>query len=237
MKSGAFIWADLSTYNVSSSANFYNSVFGWHWYDMSSYLLAQTNNQAIAGLYETPAFFQKIKMPHFWMSYFQVTNVEDAITSAEQFGGKVELKDTTFNEGNIALIRDPQGAGFTVYDGNALHFPKGIINNTIIATELQVSNLEHILPFYKAIFGWQYQQLDTDTYQVISDSESNAITLREIPNSIKGNYEYWVTTIKVTDLNKTKEAIETHGGNLITVEGSRLMCCDNSQEAFFYIQE
>jgi len=153
MKSSKFIWADLSTYNPSSSIEFYKSVFGWELSDMNKYYLASLGNEAVAGIFETPEFLKKIKMPHFWMSYFQVESTPKAVEIAESLGAKIELT-TDFNNGKIALIRDPQGAGFTVYDGYELHFPINQTNGTIINTELHVSNIQNVIPFYKALFNW-----------------------------------------------------------------------------------
>jgi len=236
MSKGEFIWADLSTYNPTDSKNFYSNVFGWKMNDVESYYLAQLENFNIAGIYETPSFFKKIKMPHFWMSYFQVDSVSDAIESAESNEGKVELNDLRFNNGNMALIRDPQGAGFTVYDGNELYFELNS-NNSIIETELHVSDANKVLQFYSDIFDWNYKELEKDVFEVESNKGFGGIIIREIPNNIKGNFEYWITTISVKDLKVITDKIATNGGGVISIENGRILVCDNTKESFFYIKE
>jgi len=236
MNKGKFIWADLSTYNPTDSMNFYSSVFGWKMKDVESYYIAQLDDANIAGIYETPPFFKKIKMPHFWMSYFQVESITDTIKSAEANGGKVELKDVQFNNGNIALIRDPLGAGFTVYDGKELYLESGH-NHSIIATELHVSNADKVLKFYTAIFDWNYKEIETNVFQVASNKGIGDIIIRETPNTIKGKFEYWVTTISVKDVKEITDKIIANGGEVISIEKGRTLVCDNTKESFLYIKQ
>ncbi len=236
MKNGKFIWADLSTYDTGSSTNFYKSVFGWELHNTEGYYLATIDEKSIAGIYETPSFFQKIKMPHFWMSYFQVESTAQAVERAKESVGIIEIENANFYEGNIALIRDPQGAGFTIYDGNQLDFGIADRSACVVSTELQVSDLSEVIPFYTSLFGWDLKRIDAYTYRVNTD-HTHQITIRQVDNNTKGKYEYWVTTILVNDLTSTCNLIEKNGGLIISKEENRYMMTDDSQEAFFYIQK
>lgn len=236
MKSGRFIWADLSTYDTSSSVEFYENVFGWEVSNLSNYFLAKQGSRHIAGIFETPEFLKKIKMPHFWMSYFQVDSTPKAVDMVKSIGAKIEVDSTEFNNGNIALIRDPQGAGFTVYDGKELYFAEEAMHGSIIKTELHVSNIENVLPFYKALFDWQLIGSGNDL-QVSYDNVGSNISLRKISNAVKGKFEYWVITILVDKISVTTQKILKEGGSIISQEGHRNLMVDNSNEAFFYIQE
>ena len=59
----------------------------------------------------------------------------------------------------------------------------------------------------------------------------------EIPNQLKGKFEYWVCTFGVDNLQKAQKRILQEGGSVINTETHKLLCADNSHEAFFYIQE
>ncbi len=177
-------------------------------------------------------------MPHFWMSYFQVDNVAETVQKAKALGGKVEIENEYLFGGNIALIRDPQGAGFTVYDGTQLN--NGFENtvNTIIGNELHVSNANNVIPFYEGVLGWQVGAKNAyNTYPVFSENGNLITTIQEIDNTFKGKYEYWAIKISVENLNSTKDTILKSGGHLVSDEGNQLLCTDNSGEAFFYIRE
>jgi len=236
MELGQFIWADLSTYNTEKSIQFYKKVFGWKISDLQNYHLAQVNSFPVAGIFETPAFLQKIKMPHFWMSYFQVKSTEKAVAVAENLGAKIEVKPTDFNNGKIALIRDPQGAGFSVYDGEELNLPKNKVHGTIIKTELHVSNVENIIPFYNALFDWNLTKISEDIYQPKPATYQSQTLIKKIDNTLKGKYEYWATSILVDNLEATTKTIIENGGQVIVNEEGRNMMSDNSEEAFFYLE-
>jgi len=236
MEKGRFIWADLSTYNVSKSLAFYASVFDWKFSDEAGYYLLSNSDAVIAGLYETPPFFKKIKMPHFWMSYFQVPSVSDASKIAASMGGKVELTDIPFYNGNISLIRDPMGAGFTVYDGQDLQIAKDSNNKSILKTELHTSNLEEVMPFYAAVFDWTYEKVDETTVEVLINNQKSNIQLKQIPNTLKGNYEYWVLTFSILKLEVTKNRLLKEGAQIIIHEENKLLISDDSNEAFFYLE-
>lgn len=237
MLNSNFIWADLSTYNTASSIQFYSNVFDWEMEDVESYYLAKYRGELQAGIFETPDYLKKIKMPHFWMSYFQVESTEHAVALAKTMGGKIEVDNVQFSNGNIALIRDPQGAGFTIYDGKVLHLPENPSHGSIVETELQISDISNVVPFYSKIFNWRFKKVNDHTYQIKQQQGKSNIKVREIGNDIKGKYEYWVTTIQVDDLTATTKRILENGGSIVAEEFDRNLMTDNSGEAFFYIRE
>ena len=117
MAHGEFIWADLSSYRPDVTRPFYSQIFEWSFDDYA----ALVSKRPTSGLYQMPQKFIDMGMPSFWMSYIAVDDVEAAVKTAGEMGGKVELGPAPFvGGGEYALIRDPLGAGFTVYNGTAL---------------------------------------------------------------------------------------------------------------------
>ena len=175
-------------------------------------------------------------MPHFWMSYFQVDDVSQTVAIAKQSGAIIEVKPTDFYDGKIALIRDPQGAGFTVYDGENLNFAAGPKKGTVAYNELHVSNANNVLEFYEKIFNWQFEKANGDKTYHAYDATQNWITsIKELPNTVKGKYEYWVITFDVEDVAAAVKQVEKWGGAVVAQDGKRVMVTDNSREAFFYL--
>jgi len=170
------------------------------------------------------------------MSYFQVPSVSKASKIATSIGGKVELTDIPFYNGKISLIRDPMGAGFTVYDGQDLQIAKDSNNKSILKTELHTSDLEKIMPFYAAVFNWTYEKVDETTYEVLINNKKSNIRLRQIPNSLKGKYEYWVITFPVPDVEAAENRLLQEGAQIISKEENKFLISDDSNEAFFYIE-
>lgn len=232
----SFVWADLSTYSPETSKRFYERVFGWEFHDAGGYQVALKGSAEIAGLFETPDFFKQIKMPHFWMSYIAVEEVLPIVDMIGSFeGAKVELTDD-FYGGKVALIRDPQGAGFTIYDGGKLDSRKMKAGH-MVWNELHVSDASRVIPFYERLFGWTVVESESkDKFSILSPQREHLSDILVIPNEVKGKYEYWVCTFAVDDLGLARRRIEDNGGGVVMDEGERLMMHDDSGEAFFYIQ-
>ncbi len=190
-KHGAFLWADLTTFRPETTQSFYRSLFGWG-FSADAYALADNRGRPAAGVYEMPPFFQKINMPSFWMSYIAVEDVEAAVAQANATGAKVELGPEDFaGGGRYALIRDPLGAGFTVYEGTALD--GGYTgSNGRVGHALFVSDAAAVIPFYEGLFGWAFEaEGGPGTYRIKNHGRPIA-DLYEIPDpAIRGKEEYW----------------------------------------------
>ena len=55
-------------------------------------------------------------VPSYWMPYFQVTNADSSASKAKDLGGKVMVPPQDIpNAGRFAILVDPQGAMFAVF--------------------------------------------------------------------------------------------------------------------------
>ncbi len=238
MKANNPIYSDLSTYTPQETIPFYENVFGWKFCNQGDYYTVFINNFPVIGLYETPDKFKAMRMPHFWMTYIQVNNVDKTVENARELGGIIEMTDEVPLYGKVALIRDPQGAGFTVYEGEGLSTSRARNTpNLLVWNELHVSEINKVIPFYKGIFNWKFEDKGNGTVAVFNHNNEHITNILEIPNELKGKYEYWISSFSVQDLYATKLKIIENGGSLIIDEGYRMLFTDNSKQAFFYIVE
>lgn len=229
------IFSDLSSYSPKTTIPFYEKVFKWKFYEEYNYHTAYNDNQPVIGLYETPEKFKKMNMPHFWMTYIQVNSVEKTVEQAKKLGGIIEMTETISGFGKVALIRDPQGAGFIIYEGAVLKSTRTINTpNTLVWNELHVSDINKVLPFYQGIFNWTFNN-SNGGLEIYNNLDEYIADFVEIPNQMKGKYEYWISSFGVKDLLATKTEILSLGGSLIVNEGNKMLFTDNSGEAFFYI--
>ena len=230
-------FVDISTYSPKKTMLFYERTFGWKYYKTNKYFTAFLGNTEVSGLYETPEKFKQMRMPHFWMTYIKVANLDATIDKAKQLGGIIEITYKMSGIGKVALIRDPQGAGFTIYEGDILKNTRTKnTKNTLVWNELHVSDVTKIIPFYQGIFNWQIVQNQNGIYEALNNVGEYIADILEIQNQYKGKYEYWVCTFAVENLKATKSNILENGGTLINVESNRMLFTDNSNEAFFYIK-
>ncbi|MEM7783688.1 MAG: hypothetical protein AAF623_10070 [Planctomycetota bacterium] len=231
----SFCWADLSSYSLNKSQEFYRSLFGWNFTDDPNYSIAHQGENEICGIYPMPSKFRNLGMPHFWMSYIQVDSVKSLLSKIPAFpNAKIEMTDE-FQNGDIALIRDPQGAGFTIYDGSDLSC-RSSSPGRLVWNELHLSDERKAIPFYQHLFGWEFVNAADGHYEILADQQ-HVSDLFVMPNSLKGKYEYWVCSFGVSDLAKSTKQIADLGGGILSEESSRCLVHDPSGEAFFYVQQ
>ncbi|HEV8130553.1 MAG TPA: VOC family protein [Acidobacteriota bacterium] len=115
---GTLCWADLSTPDPTGASRFYSSLFGWKTVtgekDPSDYLHIVNGEEFIGGI--PPAKHRNPKIPPHWLAYFLVSNCDQAAAKAKQLGGTVHMAPMTMeNVGRWAILADPQGAVFAVF--------------------------------------------------------------------------------------------------------------------------
>lgn len=236
MEHGTFIWADLSTFRQSQTEAFYSTVMGWSFSDG----LASLRGKAVAQLYTMPEKFQKIGMPSFWMSYLVVGDIAQTIELAKSLGGKVELGPEPFEQGQIALIRDPLGAGFTVYAGPELgEVATG--PGSRVGHGLFVSDATQIAPFYEALFGWTFGDANDSSIQSVTKDSTHLFYCHTVPDpNVRGKEEYWAVFFQSEDLASSAEKVQAVGGQVVAKtalpEGDAIVMSDPDGGTFFLIE-
>ena len=110
---GAFCWAELMASELSRSATFYKSLFGWGTKDDPRYTEWTLGGRSIGGMIQIQKDWGEI--PPHWLVYFQVEDCDRSVEKAKGLGAKVSMGPQDFpGVGRIALLNDPQGAHFYV---------------------------------------------------------------------------------------------------------------------------
>jgi predicted enzyme related to lactoylglutathione lyase len=114
---GIFSWNELMTRNADASAKFYTELFGWTREDMdmegSTYSMFKTEGRPVGGMIVLPPGAES--MPVMWMGYITVENLEASVARAAELGAKVHKDITTIPMGRFAILADPQGAIFGLW--------------------------------------------------------------------------------------------------------------------------
>lgn len=116
---GTLCWADLSTPDQDAAAKFYSELFGWtiekgdedpgH-----NYYHIKNGENFIGGV--PPASHQSAKTPPHWLPYFAASDCDATGARAAELGAKYYMPPTSFEKvGRIAVIADPQGAVFAIF--------------------------------------------------------------------------------------------------------------------------
>ncbi|EGJ32900.1 putative lactoylglutathione lyase family protein [Moorena producens 3L] len=234
---------DLSTYQLDEAKNFYASTFHWK-YQVDEptlegpYLMAHLGNQYVAGIYELPQAFKKKNFPSFWMPYLNVQDANATVSQALDFEGvSIELPPTTLSDGStIALIRDPLGAGFTVYEGVIPNRPLRAGHGIPMWFELHLSRLREVIPFYEQLFNWKVDLIGDESEALISLQDGTPIAnFYELPEEFRGGYEYWIPTFQIEAMDQYLPTVKTSGGSYASIFGANRKLVFDSQGATFIV--
>ncbi len=114
---GALSWNELASPDMDGSTAFYSSLFGWTVEPFEGspqpYLTIKNGDSSNGGIrpLESPG------MPPHWLVYFAIDDLDQALAKVEQLGGVKHGGPMDIGVAKIAVVADPQGAIFALYDG------------------------------------------------------------------------------------------------------------------------
>ncbi len=116
---GSLCWADLSTPDAKRASDFDSGLFGWRVMadekDKSGYLHIKNGEHFIGGI--PPAAHRPPGVPPHWLAYFWVDDVDASAAKAKQMGANLYVPPMTIESvGRMAVIADPQGAVFAIFN-------------------------------------------------------------------------------------------------------------------------
>lgn len=119
---GCMGWNELQTRDPRGAAAFYSGLFGWATEPIEQdgeTVYVTVKNQAgwMNGGF-MPLAERHGDTPPFWMTYFTVPSCDEAVARVKELGGGVLAGPVEPGAGRIAVVSDPQGAAFAVFEGD-----------------------------------------------------------------------------------------------------------------------
>jgi predicted enzyme related to lactoylglutathione lyase len=115
---GALVWNELATTDAERAKAFYAELFGWTYEpapgDMP-YTMVRNGSSLNAGISGLSS--EEQGEPPNWSVCFGANSVDEAAAFAGANGGAAIVPPTDSPIGRFAVLRDPQGAVFAVFDG------------------------------------------------------------------------------------------------------------------------
>jgi hypothetical protein len=116
-ETGAFTWNDLNTDDPEKAAEFYGELLGWEFEKVDSdevdYRIIKNGDRSNGGIMKMGAE----GVTPFWLPYFGVEDVEEASEKAKSAGGGHHAGPIDVPPGRVAILHDPAGAVFAVFEG------------------------------------------------------------------------------------------------------------------------
>jgi len=154
---GEFCWAELGTTNQKAAEAFYGALFGWSFENAdSTYATVKVNGLEAGALYQLPEEQQKQGVKPHWMLYLSVQDADESSRKATELGGSALMGPLdVMDYGRMALIRDPQGAVFGLWQPKQ-HIGTRIANvpGTMSWPELVTTDTASAKKFYMGLLKW-----------------------------------------------------------------------------------
>lgn len=118
-------WAELSTTDEKGALKFYSALFGWK--DKPEpmgpgqyYHMQQIRGLNVSALSQQQPEEKAHGVPSHWRMYFAVKSADETAKKAKQAGGNLLMEPfDVFDAGRMAMVQDPQGAMFGIWQARA----------------------------------------------------------------------------------------------------------------------
>ncbi len=166
---GTFCYVELATTDPDAAGEFYREMFGWMRSDMDmgeqgTYTQFVRGEKVTGAMHRLTPDQVGAQVPPHWGQYIAVQDVDAVTEKAKALGGNVLFGPFDVAEaGRMAVLQDPQGATFSVWQANehpGIHLRNE--NDTLCWSELMTPDTDAATAFYGGLFGWEPQTSDTE---------------------------------------------------------------------------
>ena len=244
---GTFSWTDLTTADQEGAKSFYCDLLGWQADDQPvgdgiTYTMMSIGGKSVAAV--SPQRQDQQGMPPFWMSYVTVEDADATAAKAAELGGTVVAEPfDVFDVGRMAVVQDPQGAFFAVWQpGQSIGAELVNAPGALTLNQLNTSDPDAAGRFYSALFGWEVAQVGdtTQPYWGIYNQGTMNGGMMSLPEGGRAP-PHWLVYFGTESLDRSLDSIGALGGETVVpaspVPGGRIAVARDPQGAYFALWE
>ena len=220
---GTFCWVELGTIDADAAKSFYTQLFGWDAEDTeagpdSVYTMLHHDGRTVGGLYGLNDEQRAQGVPPHWLPYAAVTDASDAAARTKDLGGTVVVEPFDVMEhGRMAVLQDPTGATFAVWEARA-HSGADALNEpgTVCWTELATPDSAAAEAFYTGLFDWNTHtaEMDQGPYTSFMRGETPTAGMLQMTDEWEGIPPNWMTYFGVADCEASCAKAKALGGQV-----------------------
>ncbi len=222
---GSFCWFELGTTDTEAARQFYGDLFGWTTQDQPMgpdmvYSMLQLRGRDVGGLYGLSPDMRAQGVPPHWLVYVSTPSADDTSAKAKAAGGTVANGPFDVAEyGRMAVIQDPQGAMFGVWQSKR-HDGVRLFGEPDAPcwAELATTDDEGARTFYSMTIGWKPDVKSAGpmpyTEWVASDGTVAGGMLKMTGDQWKGIPPHWMTYFAVADCDASAAKAAKGGGTV-----------------------
>lgn len=156
---GQFCWYELITPDPAAALKFYGEVIGWTPNPMApDYTVLEAQGSGVGGVMALTDEMRAAGVPPCWTGYILAEDVDASVTKLQALGGGVRRGPAEIpNVGRFAVVTDPQGAVFCLFQAAQDATPPEVAPDAPGRCgwrELMTTDWEKAFAFYSEMFGW-----------------------------------------------------------------------------------
>lgn len=246
---GTFSWVELMTSDSKAGVAFYRALFGWDVveHDLGPggvYTIFTMRGRDVAAGGPLQDDERKMGIPSHWNLYVTVPSADDAAARAVSLGAtQLVAPFDVMNHGRMAVLQDPTGAVFQVWEPKA-HIGVKIRNEpgSLCWSELTTRDPKAAEKFYTAMFGWTPTHSSgggSVDYTEFSVNGEPGVGMMAMPEGMPPQVpSYWMPYFMVSDLDASAPKAKSLGANVMVgpnaiPDGGRFVILQDPQKAVF----
>ncbi|MFB8174185.1 VOC family protein [Kitasatospora purpeofusca] len=220
---GAPNWLDLASPDTPASAAFYAGLFGWSSATgpgAARHSIFRRDGRTVAALGPVASEGDRAA----WTVHFRTLDSDRTAALVRAAGGRVRFGPfDVLNSGRTTGCTDPTGADFAVWQPHAVDGLDAVTEpGSLCWTECFSIDAEAAKTFYRAVFGWQEQDvpLGLDLYTVLTPPGGGTADAHggicPIPpeDAAAGISSHWLPSFEVPDVDATLATAERLGATV-----------------------
>ena len=221
---GTFCWMDIYLPDPGRGKAFYSAMFGWDWTDVPmgdsgmAYTMFNLDGKSVGALGpQMPGMFPE-GAPPCWVSYIATDDLNASAERARALGATFLMGPADVGNGRVALLQDPGGATFFLWQ--ALQFGGAEIiraPGAMAWNELYTRDLETTQSFYSDLFGWEWSSLaipQGGDYHLADLGDFQVAGVLVMDENWGEMPSHWMVYLQVEDADAAAAKITNLGGDV-----------------------
>jgi predicted enzyme related to lactoylglutathione lyase len=213
---GTPTWIDLGIPDLDRAMEFYRAVFGWEFEvgpaETGHYTMCLLDGRPVAAIMANP---DPDATDFWWNVYLATEDCDGAIKRVTDAGGAV-LTDAMdiMDQGRMAIVRDPVGAQFGLWEGRAF-LGCQVVNepNSLVRNDLVTPTPAPALDFYTAVFDFTHDRNeDLPDFDFTFLRRPDGHEVAGVFGNPEAGFSRWSTTFEVADTDAAIKAATSAGG-------------------------
>ena len=217
---GSFCWPELATRDAAAAKGVYGGLFGWSCRDApvrpgEEYAIFELAGREAAAVTTAPR--GERAGTSRWRSYVAVADVDACITRATSLGGELLAGPVDVGaKGRMAVLRDPQGAGLSIWEAKA-HPGIGVEGEvgSLCWTELATTDVAAAVRFYRGLFDWTIRKSAGGDYTEVAAGGTFVAGILAMGRDWGDTAPAWSPYFRVGDCDVTGAEARADGARIL----------------------